>query len=267
MNKTSAIGIFDSGIGGLTVGNQISKLIPNEQIIYFGDTKHLPYGDKSAEAIIRYTKNITSFLLKKKCKMIVVACNTASAIAFDAVEKISKGQAIAINVIDPVVDYTCKSKTRAVGIIGTKNTILSKVYATKIKNTQPKIITKSLATPLLVPMIEEGFYKNKISNTILSNYLEKKELQNIDHLILGCTHYPLIEEEIKQYYYGQVKIINSAKIVSKYIRKKLAESNLLNDQITSQKQEFHVSDYTKSFEQSAQHFFGKRINLKETRLI
>ena len=116
-------------------------------------------------------------------------------------------------------------------------------------------------------MIEEGFYKNKISNTILSNYLEKKELQNIDHLILGCTHYPLIEEEIKQYYYGQVKIINSAKIVSKYIRKKLAESNLLNDQITSQKQEFHVSDYTESFEQSTQYFFGKRINLKETRLI
>ena len=153
-----------------------------------------------------------------------------------------------------MVDYTCKSKTKAVGIIGTKNTIKSKVYATKIKNTQPKIITKSLATPLLVPMIEEGFYKNKISNTILSNYLEKKELEGIDHLILGCTHYPLIEDEIKQYYDGQVKIINSAKIVSKYIRKKLAEANLLNDQITSQKQEFHVSDYTESFEQSAQHF-------------
>jgi len=267
MNKTSAIGIFDSGIGGLTVGHQITKLMPNERIVYFGDTKHLPYGDKSPDSIVRFSKDISSFLLKQKCKMIVVACNTASAIAFNAVEKVSKGKAIAINVIDPVVDYTCKSKTKAVGIIGTKNTILSKVYATKIKNTQPKIITKSLATPLLVPMIEEGFYKNKISNTILSNYLEKKELEGIDHLILGCTHYPLIEDEIKQYYDGQVKIINSAKIVSKYIRKKLAEANLLNDQITSQKQEFHVSDYTLSFEQSAQHFFGKRINLKETRLI
>lgn len=267
MNKTSAIGIFDSGIGGLTVGHQITKLMPNERIVYFGDTKHLPYGDKSPDSIIRFSKDISSFLVKQKCKMIVVACNTASAIAFNAVEKVSKGKAIAINVIDPVVDYTCKSKTKAVGIIGTKNTILSKVYAIKIKNTQPKIITKSLATPLLVPMIEEGFYKNKISNTILSNYLEKKELEDIDHLILGCTHYPLIEDEIKQYYDGQVKIINSAKIVSKYIRKKLAEANLLNDQITSQKQEFHVSDYTLSFEQSAQHFFGKRINLKETRLI
>ena len=124
-----------------------------------------------------------------------------------------------------------------------------------------------MVTPLLVPMIEEGFYKNKISNTILSNYLEREELKGIDHLILGCTHYPLIEDEIKQYYDGQVKIINSAKIVSKYIRKKLTEANLLNDQIINQKQEFHVSDYTESFEQSAQHFFGKRINLKETRLI
>ena len=153
MNKTSAIGIFDSGIGVLTVGHQITKLMPNERIVYFGDTKHLPYGDKSPDSIVRFSKDISSFLLKQKCKMIVVACNTASAIAFNAVEKVSKGKAIAINVIDPVVDYTCKSKTKAVGIIGTKNTILSKVYATKIKNTQPKIITKSLATPLLVNKI------------------------------------------------------------------------------------------------------------------
>lgn len=267
MNKTSAIGIFDSGIGGLTVGNQISKLMPNEQIIYFGDTKHLPYGDKSAEAIIRYSKNITSFLLKKKCKMIVVACNTASAIAFNTVEELCEKKAIAVNVIDPVVGFICKSKTESVGIIGTKNTILSKVYATKIKSNQSNIITKSLATPLLVPMIEEGFYQNKISNTILSNYLQKEELRNIDHLILGCTHYPLIEDEIKEYYNGNVNIINSAKIVSKHIKKKLTEYGLLNEQVMSDNHQFHVSDYTASFEQSAQHFFGKRINLKETRLI
>tara|TARA_B100000242_G_scaffold212698_1_gene154844 strand:- start:898 stop:1701 length:804 start_codon:yes stop_codon:yes gene_type:complete len=267
MNKTSAIGIFDSGIGGLTVGHQIAKLMPYEQIVYFGDTKHLPYGDKSPNSIVRFSKDISSFLLKQKCKMIVVACNTASAIAFNDVKKICNGKAIAVNVIDPVVDHTCKSLTTAVGIIGTKNTIQSKVYSSKINITKPKIITKSLATPLLVPMIEEGFYKNKISHTILSNYLEREELKGIDHLILGCTHYPLIEDEIKQYYNGNIKIINSAKIVSKYIKKKLTKANLLNDQIIKQKQEFHVSDFTQSFEQSAQHFFGKRINLRETRLI
>ena len=267
MNKTSAIGIFDSGIGGLTVGHQITKLMPYERIIYFGDTKHLPYGDKSPNLIVSFSKDISSFLLKQKCKMIVVACNTASAIAFNCIKKICDGKAIAVNVIDPVINHTIKSKTQAVGIIGTKNTIQSKIYDTKINSNQPEIITKSLATPLLVPMIEEGFHKNEISNTILSNYLKKEELKGVDHLILGCTHYPLIEDEIKQYYNGQVKIINSAKIVSKYVKKKLTEANLLNDQIINQKQEFHVSDYTESFEQSAQHFFGKRINLKETRLI
>ena len=120
MNKNSAIGIFDSGIGGLTVGHQITKLIPNERIVYFGDTKHLPYGDKSPDSIVRFSKDISSFLLRQKCKMIVVACNTASAIAFNAVKEITKEKAITVNVIDPVVDYTCKSKTKAVGIIGTK---------------------------------------------------------------------------------------------------------------------------------------------------
>ena len=265
MKETSAIGIFDSGIGGLTVGHQITKLMPNERIIYFGDTKHLPYGDKSRDAITHYSKNITDFLLQQKCKMVVIACNTASALAFNTVEELCKDRAIAVNVIDPVIDFTFESKAQSVGIIGTKNTISSDVYASKIKANQPELKTKSLATPLLVPMIEEGFYQSKISNTILSNYLEREELLDIDHLILGCTHYPLIEEEIKQYYKGSVEIVNSAKIVSKYIKNKLTETNLLN-QSEPKAHEFHVSDYTDSFEQSAQYFFGKRINLKETRL-
>jgi len=266
MNKTDAIGIFDSGIGGLTVGHQIAKLMPNEQIIYFGDTKHLPYGDKSKDAIIHYSKNITKFLLNQNCKMVVIACNTASALAFGVVKDLCKKKAIAVNVIDPVIDFTCTSKAHSVGIIGTKNTILSDVYASKIHALSSEVKTRSLATPLLVPMIEEGFYQNKISNTILSNYLEKEELQNIDHLILGCTHYPLIEDEIKQYYKGTVEIVNSAKIVSKYIEKKLSDSDLLNESPSQPQHEFHVSDFTDSFEQSAQHFFGERINLKETRL-
>lgn len=265
MNSKDAIGIFDSGIGGLTVGNQIAKLMPNEQIIYFGDTKHLPYGDKSKDAIIHYSKNITNFLLNKRCKMIVVACNTASALAFEAVQELCHQKAIAVNVIDPVIDFTSTSKAHSVGIIGTKNTITSSVYASKINRQCPGVKTKSLATPLLVPMIEEGFYQNKISNTILSNYLEKIELKDIDHLILGCTHYPLIEDEIKQYYKGGVEIVNSAKIVSKYIEKKLSAANLLNQSASILPHEFHVSDFTDSFEQSAQHFFGERINLKETR--
>tara|TARA_B110000438_G_scaffold271409_1_gene289269 strand:- start:446 stop:1252 length:807 start_codon:yes stop_codon:yes gene_type:complete len=265
MNKNSAIGIFDSGIGGLTVGHQIAKLMPQERIVYFGDTKHLPYGDKSPEAIIRFSKRITQFLLDQNCKMIVIACNTASALAFEHVKNLCKDKAIAINVIDPVVEFTAYSKAKSVGIIGTKNTVSSDVYAKKIQSLNIDITTSSIATPLLVPMIEEGFYQNKISQTILSNYLERKELRAIDHLILGCTHYPLIEEEIKQYYKGKVELINSARIVSKYVKKVLMDVNLLNDDShTTAKHQFHLSDYTNSFEQSAQHFFGEKISLLET---
>jgi glutamate racemase len=265
MNKNSAIGIFDSGIGGLTVGHQIAKLMPQERIVYFGDTKHLPYGDKSPEAIIRFSKRITQFLLEQNCKMIVIACNTASSLAFEHVKNLCKDKAIAINVIDPVVKFTSYSKAKSVGIIGTKNTILSDVYAKKIQSLNTDITTSSIATPLLVPMIEEGFYQHKISQTILSNYLEREELRDIDHLILGCTHYPLIEEEIKQYYKGTVELINSARIVSKHVKNALMDANLLNDDThTIAEHQFYLSDYTSSFEQSAQHFFGEKISLLET---
>lgn len=267
MKKTNAIGIFDSGIGGLTVGHQIAKLMPNEDIIYFGDTKHLPYGDKSPEAIKRFCKDITDFLLNQNCKTIVIACNTASALAFNEVKSHCENKAIAINVIDPVVDYTCNSTAKKVGIIGTKNTIQSNVYAAKIIAKNPKIQTSSLATPLLVPMIEEGFYQNKISNTIISNYLESEQLNNIDHLILGCTHYPLIEEEISSFYKAKIQVVNSAKIVAQHVQSSLAELHLLNPQKDTGTRQFHVSDYTESFEQSAQNIFRERIQLEETQVI
>ncbi len=260
---TQSIGIFDSGIGGLTVAHQINSLLPNEKILYFGDTKHVPYGDKSSEAIVRFSEKITHFLLEQKCKMVVVACNTASAIAFNQVKNIVKNKAIAVNVIDPIVGFTCQSGAKSVGIIGTKNTISSNIYAKKISILNHFIETKSLASPLLVPMIEEGFYQNNISKTIIFNYLSRKELANIDHLILGCTHYPLIEEEIKKFYGDKVIVINSAKIISKHIESILLESNLLNTSVASPKHEFYVSDFTDSFEQSAQCFFGEHVHLKE----
>ena len=266
MKKTNPIGIFDSGIGGLTVGHQITKLMPNERIVYFGDTQHLPYGDKSVEAIKGYSENITKFLIEQECKMVVIACNTASALAFKEVKECCQNLAIPLNVIDPIVNYTCTSKTKKVGIIGTKNTVASNVYALKIQELNKGINATSLATPLLVPMIEEGFYKNKISKSIIANYLDNNRLNNIDHLILGCTHYPLIEEEIRQYYGGLVTIINSAKIVSKFVKKTLQESNLLATEPSQNSHNFFVSDYTDSFEQSAQYFFGERINLVEVKL-
>ena len=266
MKNTNPIGIFDSGIGGLTVGHQITKLMPNERIVYFGDTQHLPYGDKSAEAIKTYSKNITTFLLEHKCKMIVIACNTASALAFKEVQECCKDIAIPINVIDPVVSFSSNFTRKTVGIIGTKNTIASDVYALKIKTKNPLVKVSSLATPLLVPMIEEGFYKHKISATIIANYLENEALNNIDHLILGCTHYPLIEEEILNYFGVKVQIINSAKIVSQFVKKTLIEYNISANSKNKIAHQFFVSDYTDSFEQSAHYFFGEKISLVEVKL-
>jgi glutamate racemase len=169
MNKP--IGIFDSGIGGLTVAKAIAEALPNETIIYFGDTAHLPYGDKSKESITMYSKRITAFLLAKGCKAIVIACNTASAHAYADLKKAYPKVPI-LNVIDPTVDYCLtKYKKGKIGVIATRGTIKSRIYPRKLNKENPKLEVPQTATPLLAPMIEEGFFNNKISKTIINSYL------------------------------------------------------------------------------------------------
>lgn len=263
--KNSPIGIFDSGIGGLTVANAIKNVLPNENIIYFGDTEHLPYGEKSKEAIQSFSKKIITFLVEKKCKIIVIACNSASSVADKSVTNIA-GKTSVFNVIDPVVIEVAKiCSENNIGVIGTKATISSGIYERKIKEIRSSAKINSLATPLLVPMIEEGFINETISNTIIANYLSNKKLANIDHLILACTHYPLIQQEIKDYYKGNVNVIDSANIVAKYIAKQLKEADLLNN-VKSTKHHFYVSNYTESFEKSAKFFFKEMITLEEVNL-
>ncbi len=262
------IGIFDSGIGGLTVANAISKLLPNEKIIYFGDTAHVPYGDKSASAIQFYSQNIADFLLLKKCKIIVIACNTASAAARKSTAE-HVATTTVLNVIDPVVEFVAQHFNKnTIGLIGTKGTINSRVYPKAIKKANANIQTNSLATPLLAPMIEEGFFNNNISKTIISAYLEKSALKNIDALILGCTHYPLIQKEIEAVYKKKkqkIKILNSADIVAHSVKDALKAQKILSTK-TNPKHEFYVSDYTKSFEESTKVFFGAKVKLKEVNL-
>lgn len=263
MSSSLPIGIFDSGIGGLTVAAAIHRILPNEQLIYFGDTAHLPYGDKSPEAIRSYSLSIGRFLLKQQCKMIIIACNTASSHAFDAlVEEIGEKVPI-INVIDPVVEAVVKAgKYHHVGVIGTKSTIQSGLYARKITKINPDIKVASLATPLLAPMIEEGFFDNNISHTVIHSYLSSPKLKHIDSLVLACTHYPLIKTEISQYYDGKVDIINTADIVAAYVMERLQKLELLNSAARPPRHRFYVSDYTKSFERSTRLFFGEKISLK-----
>lgn len=260
------LGIFDSGIGGLTVANAIHELLPNETLIYFGDTAHLPYGDKSPEAIKKWSVIIAEFLLKHNCKAIVIACNSISSVAFDEVKKHVGKKAIVINVIDPVVNFVCdETSSKHVGIIGTKATVKSEVYPKKIVARSKKVSVTSLATPLLAPMIEEGFFNNKISKTIINDYLSRPKLKKIDSLILGCTHYPLIRPEIEQYYKGRITIFDSASIVAQHVKAELEKNNLLNPK-KAKKHLFYISDYTASFEQSTKIFFKGKIKLVQKNL-
>jgi len=281
VGKSSPIGLFDSGVGGLTVAHALHTLLPSEQLIYFGDTAHLPYGDKSREAIIQYSLGITDFLLKQKCKVILIACNSASANAFEEVKAFVGKRAAVMNVIDPVVTQVCvdTGSVRSVGIIGTKATIDSGTYERKIKETlatlvadsseisaviSPVLQVSSLATPLFVPMIEEGFVFDDISNAIIRAYLSRRELIGIDSLILGCTHYPIIRNQISRYFNFKVNVLDTAQIVAKDVQKFLSENDLLNsDHEGKGENQFYVSDFTPYFEVIANMFFNEKIHLEK----
>ena len=261
-NKTQLpIGVFDSGVGGLTVANALTRFLPNESIIYFGDTAHVPYGDKSADAIRFYCLKIVKLLLEKNCKMIVIACNTATATAYDVMQEFFAHQVPFINVIDPLVEAVATMNFQKIGIIGTKATISSDAYARKLKAIAPHLNVRSLATPLLASMIEEGFFNNNISRTVIDNYLQNKELENIDALLLACTHYPLIRTEIENYYQGTVKIFDSTDLIAKAAQQMLTEKNLLNQSQEPPTHHFLVSDYTPAFEQTTRFFYQKE-NIK-----
>ena len=263
MPNAAPIGIFDSGIGGLTLAHAITELIPQEPIIYFGDTAHLPYGDKSATAIQAYSVKICNLLLEKNCKLILIACNSASAAAYDLVKAYVGTKAIVVNVIDPVIDYLDREWAgKTLGLIGTKQTVNSGIYARKAEALGKNIQVKSLATPLLAPMIEEGFFNHRISEQIIQEYLANPLLSGIDGLILGCTHYPLIKNQIEAYYQGNIPVIDTSVIVAEAIKNILSSSDLLVSGETGSRQ-FYVSDFTDSFEQSTKQFFGEAIKLTQ----
>jgi glutamate racemase len=262
-SSESPIGIFDSGIGGLTVAHAISKLLPHESIVYFGDTAHLPYGDKSEASIQAYSIKIADVLLKKGCKVIVIACNSASSAAYELLKEYVRKEAEVINVIDPMVDLVLtKFANKKVGLIGTKRTIQSGIYARKINAANKNISLASLPTPLLVPMIEEGFFNNKISHDIIEKYLTDPSLNNIDSLILGCTHYPLIKNEISSFYPNGVALLDSSEVVAQALKNYLTANGLLSKAAVPNHQ-FLVSDYTDSFEASTRIFFHQEVHLQK----
>lgn len=269
MEKSSdprPIGIFDSGIGGLTVASAVARAMPRESIVYFGDTIHLPYGDKSSTAIRAYSSRIFEFLKTKNCKAVVIACNTASAIAANAVKKMAGKNIPVVNVIDPTVNHVIQNfSSGKIGVIATKATVRSRAYAKRIEKKNPELKVSMLATPLLVSMIEEGYFNNNISQTIIDSYLNKSTLKNIDGLILGCTHFPLIKKEVDSFYKNSVKVIDSTEIVAQHTKAVLAKHNLLNHQGKAS-HHFFVSDLTASFHESTKMFFGKKLRLERKNL-
>lgn len=259
---TRPVGIFDSGIGGLTVAHAIQELLPYENLIYFGDTAHLPYGDKSEAAIQAYSIKIADILLGKGCKVIVIACNSASSAAYELLKEYVRKEAHIINVIDPMVEWVSDHyRGQRVGLIGTKRTVQSGVYLKKIQEREAGIEVGSLATPLLAPMIEEGFFNNQISHDVIAQYLSDPQLKNISALILACTHYPLIKKEISEFFHSQIPILDSSVVVAQALKAYLQDSGLLHHS-SRPSRHFFVSDYTEAFEASTKIFFGEQLHLE-----
>jgi glutamate racemase len=256
-----AIGLFDSGVGGLTVAHAIRQLMPSESLIYFGDTAHLPYGDKSAESIISYSRRITSYLIEKGAKMVLIACNSASASAFPVLKEEFGDTIFLMDVIEPVVDYVARGKYSRVGVIGTNRTITSGTYEKRFSEKSPSTRVVSMATPLFVPMIEEGFIFDDVSNAILRAYLAGPRLDTIEALVLGCTHYPIIRQQIARIFNFDVEVIDSARIVALALKKELEERGLANRN-GNPSDIFYVSDYTPYFSRIAKMFFESDINLE-----
>lgn len=255
------IGIFDSGIGGLTVAQAIVKHLPKENIIYFGDTAHLPYGDKSAATIQTYSLKIANLLLEQQCKIILIACSSASTAAYETVKEHVGNHAIVMNVIDPLVEHLREHHAhKRLGLIGTRQTVNSNVYKKKIDDLNCKIELTSLATNLLASAIEE-FGNHGIIDSLLHEYLSHPTLKNLDTLILACTHYPVVKDRIAKYFGHKIEIIDPSDIVARAVKARLEQDNLLNSQGTGMKH-FYVSDYTESFAAGTKIFFAETIQLE-----
>ena len=258
------IGIFDSGIGGLTVARAVAQRLPHERLVYFGDTAHLPYGEKSTAAIQAYSIKICDVLLRQHCKLILIACNSASAAAYELVREYVGSKAVVVGMIDPVVQHVGQHYAgRPVGLIGTKQTVGSNIYRKKIDQLDLGVDLHALATPLLVPMIEEGFFNGRVSEEIIRAYLDHPTLQGIDALLLACTHFPLIKPQMEAYYQGRVAVLDPSDVVAATVADALATRQLLASPTeATPTHHFYVSDFTRSFEESTRIFFEQEVQLE-----
>lgn len=260
------IGIFDSGVGGLTVARAIMQQIPGYDIVYFGDTARTPYGTKSSETVIGYTINNIEFLLSRGAKLIVIACNTASSVATAPVLK--QFSVPIFEVITPAVELAVQtSKNLKFGIIGTRATIASGIYETKIIDNQPQARVYSVACPLLVPLVEEGWLDKAETAMIVKKYLQPLKTRQIDTLILGCTHYPLLKKVIQRKIGKRVHLIDSSISVSNSVKAFLAANSQIDRQLGQNEHlTLFVSDVTDQFKKIAQMTLKTNITFESVRI-
>ncbi len=266
VKRNRPIGVFDSGIGGLTVLREIARHLPKEDTIYLGDTARVPYGAKSKETIVRYSLEIADFLIRKNdVKLIVVACNTASAYALRTLRK--KLKVPVIGVIEPGARSAVSATTnKKVGVIGTEGTIKSMAYAAAIRRIDPGIKTFATACPMFVPLAEEGWTDDMVSRLIAKKYLQALKSRGIDTLVLGCTHYPLLKKTIAGVAGRPVTLIDSATATAKEVKEALKNLDLLNaGRADAARHVFFATDSPERFVKIGRRFFGRR--LKGVRLV
>ncbi len=255
--QSKPIGIFDSGLGGISVVRAVMDLLPHEHLIYFGDTARVPYGSKSRDTVIRFAREITHFLVHHDVKMVVVACNTASAVALEALQ--DEFEIPIVGVIHPGAQAALSySSNNRIGVIGTTSTIRSEAYAQSMHEVMPKCLVLSQACPLLVPLVEENWPQDEVVNQVLGHYLHPFQEAKVDTLILGCTHYPYLKSAIQEVMGESVRLVDSGEETAREVERILAQAKLLNG-ITADpgKHHFHVSDFPLQFKETATRFLGK----------
>ena len=246
------IGVFDSGVGGLTVAREISRQLPYENIVYFGDTARVPYGSKSQNTIIRFSEQIIRFLRTKQVKAIVIACNTASALAVK-----DEFDLPIIGVVIPGARAAVEATTNGkVGVVGTEATVQSGMYTKVIQGMNPKIEVIEKACPLFVPLVEEGFKEHIVTREIIEYYLESMRNTDIDAMILGCTHYPLFREALERYFEGGVKIIDSAEACAESARAFLDENSIAASLAKTGNVRYYFTDLPSDFNGGLRRFLG-----------
>jgi len=257
------IGIFDSGVGGLTVVRALMRRLPDQDMVYFGDTARTPYGTKSRETVIGYAVENTEFLLEKGADIIIMACNSASSVATETLRE--KFDVPVFEVITPAVDMAINiSVSYRIGVIGTRATVNSGIYEKKITREKPEARVFSVPCPLLVPLVEEGWFEKPETRMIVKKYLHPLKTKQIDTLILGCTHYPILKKLIMSKVGKKVTIIDSSTAVTEMVNDYLEKMPDVKKTLKSSgRTEFFVSDYTAQFEKTAKTLLGGNIKLKQ----